>query len=145
MVSLTLRVAVTAGIVALSAGSAMACASASSPAESTSLLDGRWGGEHVELARTDTGVTVQYDCAHGTMSAVPVPDATGRFTVDGTHVFEKGGPVRDDDVEERRPATYTGRIVGKTMTLSVQVFGVSSTLGPFSLQRGEPGRLFRCL
>lgn len=103
-----------------------------------------WGGEHLVVVVSDTGATLQYDCAHGTMSAPPKPDATGRFVVAGTHVFERGGPVRADGAEDRRAAMYDGQIVGSTMTLNVQVIGVSATLGPFSLTRGDAGRLNRC-
>jgi hypothetical protein len=107
-------------------------------------LSNTWGGEHLVLVVRDTAVTLQYDCAHGTMSIAPKADATGRFAVAGTHVFEHGGPVRADELEDRRAAEYDGRIVGSTMTLSVRVNGVSTTLGPFSLKRGDAGRLNRC-
>lgn len=103
-----------------------------------------WGGEHLVAVVGDTSTTLQYDCAHGTMSGAPKPDATGRFTAAGTHVFEHGGPVRADEPEDRHTATFTGRIRGSTMTLTVQVSGMSATLGPFSLERGDSGRLNRC-
>jgi hypothetical protein len=93
---------------------------------------------------SDTGATLQYDCAHGTMSAPLKPDASGRFTVAGTHVFEHGGPVRAGEAEDRRAATYTGQVVGAMMTLNVQVSGVSANLGPFTLRRGDAGRVYRC-
>jgi hypothetical protein len=160
--ALKLRVALII-CVAVSSVAAAACArSSSSPAETSALQDvtrgdssGKvpgpatdrsniWGGEHLELVRTDSGATLQYDCAHGTMSAPPTPDASGRFVVTGTHVLEHGGPVRADEVEDRRAATYTGRVAGGSMTLSVQVSGVSATLGPFTLRRGDAGRLYRC-
>ena len=103
-----------------------------------------WGGEHLELVVSDSNAILQYDCAHGTMSAPPKPDASGRFVVAGTHVFEHGGPVRADEPPERHAATYNGRIVGTTMTLNVEVSGVSATIGPFTLRRRDAGRLYRC-
>ena len=139
-----------------------ACASSpNSPGESSALQDAstdttgkipgpapdrlnEWGGEHLDLVQSDTGATLQYDCAHGTISGRVTPDASGRFVASGTHVFEHGGPVRADETEDRHSATFTGRIVGSSMTLSVTVSGVSALLGPFILQRGVAGRLYRC-
>lgn len=122
------------------------CARSSSAPSDASGLDRSttWGGEHLELVVSDTGATLQYDCAHGTMSSPPRPDASGRFVVAGTHVIEHGGPIRVGEVEDRRTATYAGQVLGSTMTVNVQVSGVSATLGPFALRRGDAGRVYRC-
>ena len=122
------------------------CARSSSAPSDASGLDRSttWGGEHLELVVSDTGATLQYDCAHGTMSSPPRLDASGRFVVAGTHVLEHGGPIRVGEVEDRRAATYAGQVVGSTMTLTVRVIGVNATLGLFTLRRGDAGRVYRC-
>ena len=72
-----------------------------------------------------------------------VVDPDGRFDVSGIHVFEHGGPIRDDEVPDAHPARYTGQIEGESMTLTLSVpdRGVSET---FSLVRGAPGSIVRC-
>jgi hypothetical protein len=131
----------------LAAAVVSACArSSSAPADASALRNetGPWGGEHLELVVSDTGATLQYDCAHGTMSSPPKLDASGRFVVVGTHVLEHGGPIRVGEAEDRHAATYAGQVLGSTMTLTVQVSGISATLGPFTLRRGDAGRVYRC-
>jgi hypothetical protein len=104
---------------------------------------GRWGGAHVALTLTDSGGTIEYDCAHGGLQASVRPDRQGRFEVGGVHVREHGGPVRVGDVPDSIPARYAGRIVGNRMSLLVLVR--RDTLGPFDLRRGAEPRLFKCL
>lgn len=106
-------------------------------------IAGRWGGAHVALTLDDSGGSIEYDCAHGGLSAPVRPDRSGRFESDGVHVREHGGPVREGEVPDSIPARYAGRISGDRMTLRVLVG--RDTLGPFELRRGAEPRLFKCL
>ncbi len=107
------------------------------------IITGSWGGTHVGLALTESGGTVEYDCAHGGLSAPMVPGAEGRFEVGGVHVREHGGPSRIGEVPDSVAARYIGRIIRDKMTLRVVVG--ADTLGPFELQRNSPPRLVKCL
>jgi hypothetical protein len=104
---------------------------------------GAWGAAHAELTLTDTGGSIEYDCAHGGLGSPVRPDAAGRFAIDGVHVREHGGPVRIGEIPDSLPARYIGRVSGERMTLRVLVG--ADTLGPFELRRGAEPRLFKCL
>jgi hypothetical protein len=106
-------------------------------------VTGQWGGAHAALVLTDSGGTIEYDCAHGGLAAPVRLDQAGRFVVDGVHVREHGGPVRVGEVPDSLPARYTGRISRDRMSLRV-IIG-SDTLGPFELRRGAEPQLFKFL
>ncbi len=117
------------------------CSGVVAPATSAPV-PGAWGGAHAALTLSDSGGTIEYDCAHGTLGVLRT-DAVGRFDVAGTHVREHGGPVRVDDTIEAQPARYVGQVTATVMTLRVQVG--PDTLGPFELVRGKQPQLFKCL
>jgi hypothetical protein len=107
------------------------------------LVVGRWGGAHVALTLTDSGGTIEYDCAHGGLGAPVRLGRAGRFEIAGVHVREHGGPVRVGEVPDSVPARYAGHVRGDRMTLRVLVG--ADTLGPFELRRGAEPQLLKCL
>ena len=106
-------------------------------------LTGEWGGSHVGLQLTTAGGTLNYDCAHGTIGPI-VAGAGGRFTAEGTHTPEHGGPVRQGEVLPSLHASFEGRVSGDRMTLTGQLDD-GAVLGPFALRRGAQPTIFRCL
>ena len=105
---------------------------------------GVWGGDHISLHVTESGATVEYDCAHGTIDQPLTLDSQGRFEVKGTHTRERGGPVRRDDKPDSHPARYTGRVEGQTMTLTVALTDMQDAGDTYTLTQGEGGRIFKC-
>lgn len=105
---------------------------------------GTWGGNHVRIEVRDGGADIEYDCAHGTIDAPLSLNDKGGFEVTGTHVMERGGPVRIDEKPDGRTARFAGRIDGQTMTLTVTLEGSSEELGTFTLKQGSMGRLWKC-
>ena len=124
---------------------ALAAAGCATPQGAGRSLAGQWGGHHVGLDVGATGGQVAYDCAAGTIDQPLVAAADGRFGAAGTHTPGHGGPDRIGDVPRSYPARYSGRVSGETMTLLVDVAGLGSRLGPFTLTRGAPANLLRCL
>lgn len=108
------------------------------------IRPGDWGGEHIGLAVTQSGATLEYDCARGTIDE-PLVAAEGRFTAVGTHIREHGGPVREGEIPETHPARYDGRIDGETMVLEVTLTDSGEKLGSFGLVRGQSPRVLKCL
>lgn len=117
------------------------------PTEVTpALLEGAWGGLHAAVTFAGDGsATVEYDCAHGAITAPLAPGAAGSFSAGGTHVPEHGGPVQEGEVLPVHPARYDGVVRGDRLRYTVTLLDSGSVLGPFDLRRGEPGQLFRCL
>ena len=109
-------------------------------------LTGMWGGEHIVIDVTGEGATINYDCAHGTITQPLTLDNSGHFDAKGFHVKERGGPVREDDEgHSGQPARYTGRIDGKTMTLTVTLADTKEDVGTFTLTHGKAARIVKCL
>ena len=118
---------------------------ASNTSQSPADVKGVWGGLHISLEITDSGATLDYDCAHGTITEKIVPDRNGKFTVKGVHVTEHPGPVRLGEDTEGEPANYTGSINDQTMTLTVTMSRTNKGVGTFTLTKGKSGRIRKCM
>jgi len=112
-----------------------------SPSE-PSMPTGSWGGDHISMTITESGAHLELDCAHGDIRS-QLPAAP--FTVPGTFVRERGGPIRVDDTTDSHPAMYSASISANTMSLTIRVTDSGETLGPFALLRGTAGRVVKCL
>ena len=108
------------------------------------VTQGDWGGEHIGLVVTTIGATLEYDCATGTIDN-PIVATDGLFSVSGTHTRGHGGPIRQDEIPDKHPARYDGRIDGETMILDVTLTDSGEKLGRYTLVRGRPAQVFKCL
>ena len=68
------------------------------------------------------------------------PDLDGRFVATGTYNVD-ASPVDRGIIH---PASFTGRIVGETMTLSVTLTDNGRTLGPVTLVYGKEPTMGPC-
>ena len=106
-------------------------------------LTGNWGGDHVGMQATDRGASLDFDCARGSIDGTSTPDEQGRFDVPGTYVREGPGPTSPDQLRGK-PARYSGKVEGKTMTLSVELSGTDVSIGTFTLVRDRLPRIRKC-
>ena len=120
----------------------MACTSGGTMAEGR-VPTGSWGGEHVQLTVGDTGGSVEFDCAHGTLDAPLNVDTDGRFNVPGSLVLE-GGPVVTGREEDKQSVRYSGRLDGSSMDLNL-LAEAGDSMGSFRLKLGDRGKLLKCL
>jgi len=128
----------------LSIGAIVAC-SAPTMEKGDRLPEAIWGGDRIHLSVTARGGTTDYDCAHGTIDQTIELDRDGRFSATGTHVFEHGGPVREDEPPDRHPARYDGRVNGEAISLTVTLTDRHEDVGTFTLKRDVTPRLHKCL
>ena len=106
------------------------------------VVRGHFGGAHAALVASDSVATVELDCAHGRTTGPLRVSAGGRFDVPGTFVRE-GGPVRAGALPDARPARFVGHVEGETLQFRILVADGSN--GPYTLRRGTPPQLYKCL
>lgn len=109
------------------------------------VVTGDWGGDHLGMVATSAGATLEYDCAAGKILEPIRPDAEGRFAAAGEHYPGHGGPIRIDEEQVRRPASYLGTVRGKSLTLTVTLTDSSQVLGTYFLVRGGSPHVLKCL
>jgi hypothetical protein len=107
------------------------------------VASGTWGGEHIILEVSGKGAEVEFDCAHGKINEPMALNKHGDFDVAGTFSPEHGGPIRQDETENLKPARYSGHVEGDTMNVSVTV-GKDETVGTYTLTRGKQTMLRKC-
>ncbi len=109
------------------------------------IPNGAWGGDHINMAVATNSITVEFDCAHGTINQPVNVDSKGQFSASGTYTHEHGGPVRSDEKPEAHPATYAGTVIGNSMTVTITLTDTKEKIGTFKLTKGVQGRIFKCL
>lgn len=109
------------------------------------IPEGTWGGLHARLVVGKSSATIDYDCAHGTIDAPLNLNANGKFSLRGSYFREHGGPIRKDETNRGEPAIYTGWTDGKTMVLTVVLADTKEKIGTYTLTRGQPGRVYKCM
>jgi len=114
------------------------------PRRTQRMQAGTWGAPHIRLEVSQSSAAIEYDCARGTINGPLALDRRGRFSLTGTHIREHGGPIRDNESANSQPARYTGTIAGQTMNLTVTLADTNEVIGKFRLERGAPGRVFKC-
>ena len=120
-----------------------ACASSPGAADRLAQVpSGDWGGPHVQLTVADTGGTVEFDCAHGSLGQPLALDDAGHFDVPGTLVSE-AGPTQKEDTRPGQAVRYRGSTDGQKLSLEVALASGESG-GSFSLTRGGTARLLKC-
>jgi len=108
------------------------------------LPAGTWGGDHVRMETTGRGADLEFDCAHGSVDVPIRLDERGRFSAAGTYTRETPGPIRPGFEPPARPATYSGAVRDRTMTLNVRTTDPDEAVGTYSLELGAPGRVRKC-
>ncbi len=109
------------------------------------VAEGIWGGDHIRLSVTRMGASIEYDCGTGTIDAPLKVDRRGSFLLKGTHGRGHAGPIRINEPDSTQAASYTGRLRGNELTLTVKLTGTGQTLGTYQLHFGREPHLMRCL
>ena len=107
-------------------------------------LSGLWGGQGISMEVTDSGATLDFDCASGTITEPIVVDSAGKFSAKGRFARQRPGPTREDENNEGQPASYSGVIDGENLRLTITLTKNSEKVGDFTLAHGKMGRIRRC-
>jgi len=119
-------------------------ASFAKPRRLQKMPPGAWGAPHINLNVTATSADVEFDCAHGKINGPLTLDSRGRFNLSGSYTREHGGPIREDIKAIDQPVRYSGSITGASMRLKITLVGSNEVIGTYALERGGPGRVFKC-
>jgi hypothetical protein len=119
-----------------------AAAIACTAATSTPITEvaGTWGGDNAGMIVSGTDVHVHIGCTLGDAVGPIHPDTNGQFEVSATYNVD-AYPV---DRGITHPATFTGRIIGETMTLTVTLSDTARVLGPVTLVYGKEPKMGPC-
>ena len=117
------------------------CGCATAPADPV----GAWGGDHISMIVGEDGAEIEFDCARGRIDGAFDVGADGVFDLAGVWSPEPGGPLRQGEEIEGRPARYSGKIAGDAMALSVAAGSPPADLGSFALKKNRAPNLLKCL
>lgn len=106
---------------------------------------GDWGGDHIGMVVTDSGATIEYDCAAGKITERMSLNSQGDFDVRGVHYPGHGGPVRIDEPRNEHAARYAGHATPSEMTITLQLTDTVVPPQTFQLVMGRNPRVFKCL
>ena len=126
------------GIAVLSAFAVVACSAATST--QITQVTGTWGGDNAGLIVADNDVHVHIGCTLGDAVGPIRPAADGRFEAAGTYNVD-AYPI---DRGITHPATFSGQVVGQTMTLTVSLNDIARVLGPVTLTFGKEPKMGPC-
>ena len=108
------------------------------------LAPGVWGGRHIRFEVTERGANIEYDCAHGTVEGRIVVNARGRFSVEGMHYEEHGGPTREGEGAAGYRVRLNGTVGGSLMKVTVTRAGTRRVVGTYTLARGREAEVVKC-
>jgi hypothetical protein len=105
---------------------------------------GTWGGDNTGMIVTDSAAHVHVGCTFGDMPGRIPLDASGHFTMDGSYVL-RAYPIQ---VGPSLPASFSGRVVGRTLTLAIAVNDTVEkkvvALGPVTVVYGREPQMGPC-
>ena len=108
------------------------------------LALGTWGGEDAAVVVTETVTHVHIGCTYGDIPGRIELDEDGRFRIDGTYVLQ-AYPI---PIGPTLPAEFTGRVLGRTMSLAVAVNDTTThgvrALGPVSVRLNREPEMGPC-
>ncbi|HEY7529884.1 MAG TPA: hypothetical protein VIC56_04335 [Gemmatimonadota bacterium] len=110
------------------------------PFASGPVLRGEWGGEGAVLRASEDPARLDFGCVVGLVRGGIRLDDDGFFARRGA--VSLNGPLGPDV----HPATFSGRVTGRRMTMNVQLApgGPEIVFGPLTLERDRPGSLPLC-
>ncbi|MDQ3930435.1 MAG: hypothetical protein M3328_14980 [Chloroflexota bacterium] len=117
----------------------------------TALPIGEYGGEHLGVSVSASGIFIEFDCANASFQG-PITVVNGQFTAQGTYTRESGVQMDPDMRPPGQPATLNGTLNGATMTITITIEGektglVSGTqqIGPFTATKGKQPVIRKCM
>jgi hypothetical protein len=123
----------------------MKYAGTTTPPGATTLPEGNWGGEHLAINVSATGMHIEFDCAHASFEG-PISVVNGAFEAPGTFVRETGVQMDPELAPQGQPAVINGKVNGATLTITITVNGDrASQVGPLNATKDQTPVIRKCM
>lgn len=106
---------------------------------------GDWGGAGIKLGIKEETAIIEFDCAEAEIAGKLMIDKKGNFNARGTYLKRYAGAIRTNLPLKSQPAKFSGKISGKKMLLKVTLQESGEVVGNYTLNRGETGKIRKCL
>lgn len=106
------------------------------------VTKGTYGGVGAEMTVTDTGASVQFNCASGVITQQLKLSGNGDFTWSGTYTRIFAVPMGPTD--SAHVATFSGTARGSRVIFQVNVPDISVIAGPYDVSRDQASQLAIC-
>jgi hypothetical protein len=111
----------------------------------TALPEGMYGGRHLAISVSATGMSIEFDCAHARFEG-PITVVNGQFEAPGTFVRESGVQMDPELRQEGQPAVINGTVKGTTLTITITVAGDrANQIGPLSATKDQTPVIRKCM
>ncbi|MEO5588356.1 MAG: hypothetical protein ABIS03_02130 [Gemmatimonadaceae bacterium] len=103
-------------------------------------ISGTWGGEDAGLIAAEKSVHIHVGCTLGDTDNPIRPRADGSFEASGTYNVD-AYPVNRGIIH---PATFSGRVAGDQLTLTITLTDTTRVIGPVILVKGKEPKMGPC-
>lgn len=108
------------------------------------LFTGRWGGQGISVLVSDTQVTLDFNCASGTISKKVIL-SNNLFLEKGTYTQNSGNMPINAILPEPQIVQYEGNLSGSNLSLVIKSEDGNTIIGEYMIVKNESGKIIRCM
>ncbi|HEX8597148.1 MAG TPA: hypothetical protein VF952_01365 [Chloroflexia bacterium] len=111
----------------------------------TTLPEGQYGGDHLGISVSTSGMHIEFDCAHADFQG-PISVVNGQFTAKGTFTRETGVQMDPELRSQGEPAVLNGTLTGNALTITITLEGDRAMqVGPLTATKDKEPFLRKCM
>ena len=108
------------------------------------LFAGKWGGQGISVLASDTQVTLDFDCASGTIGK-KVMLSNNLFSEKGTYTQFAGNVPVNANPPELKIVQYNATLSGNNLSLTIKSEDGKTIIGTYMIVKNENGKIIRCM
>jgi hypothetical protein len=105
---------------------------------------GNWGGQGIAVLATETQVTLEFNCASGTINKKVMLNS-GIFSEKGTFTQFSGNIPINTNFPDPKPVLYEGNVSGNNLSLTIKSEDGKTVLEKYNIVKNVTGNLVRCM
>ena len=108
------------------------------------LFIGSWGGQGISVSASDTQVTLNFNCASGTINKKVVL-TNNLFSEEGTYTQFSGNVPVNANSPEPQIVHYEGNLSVNNLSLTIKSQDGNTIIGKYIIVKNESGKIIRCM